>query len=401
MTQDSHGTPLLTKTDDLARVCAEVKENPYITIDTEFVRERTYYPILCLIQIANPSINGRPGQAFAIDPLAPKINLSPLLELLLDPKILKVFHAARQDLEIFFRLCSELPKPIVDTQVLAMVCGFGDAASYETLAGKLAGARMDKLSRFTDWARRPLTDRQIDYALSDVTHLRTIYENLSERVVREDRREWIAEEMAILTSPKTYAALPGEAWRRLKLRSDKPSVFAIARAVAGWREREAQSRDLPRGRIISDETIIEIAAHPPKNVAELSRCRGLPKGFAEGRMGEAILSTVQDALALPQSEWPVIAPRPDIPSGLGPIVELLRVLLKHRCDQNNVAQKLVASMGDLERIAADSDIDVPALQGWRRALFGAEALDLKKGKIALTADGRKVKVIKLSEAQDE
>ncbi|HNB27128.1 MAG TPA: ribonuclease D [Alphaproteobacteria bacterium] len=382
---------LITETDALAAFCERLEGVPFITIDTEFLREKTYWPILCLIQIAGPE----PDQVAAIDSLAPGIDLSPLFPLLKSPKTVKVFHAARQDVEIFFRLTGSVPKPIVDTQVLAMVCGFGDAASYETLAGKLANTRLDKLARFTDWSRRPLSARQLDYALSDVTHLRLIYEKLHAKAEKTERLDWIAEEMALLTDPATYEFNPENAWKRLKTRSEKPRFLAVLKEVAAWREREAQNRDVPRNRVLNDENIVEIAAHVPETAEALAQSRGLSRGFADGRNGEAILAAVRRGLAVPEDEAPKLPPRPDIPPGLGPLIDLLRVLLKHRCDEFDVAQKLVANAADLERIAADDHAKVQALHGWRRKLFGEEALALKHGKLALTAKGRSIRVISL------
>ncbi|HZT20164.1 MAG TPA: ribonuclease D [Dongiaceae bacterium] len=359
----------------------------FVAIDTEFMRDKTYWPQLCLVQIAGPE------EAAAIDTLAPGIDLEPLLALLADPKLLKVFHAARQDIEIFFHMTGRIPAPLVDTQVAAMVCGFGDAVSYENLAARLAGARIDKSSRFTDWAHRPLTERQLQYALSDVTHLRPTYESLRRRLAKTGRTEWVAEEMAVLTDPATYRLEPREAWRRIKFRSDKPRMLAILREVAAWREEEAQRRDLPRNRVLRDETLCEIAAHAPGDVEHLARCRGFSRSMAENRQGAQILAAVKRGLALPAAECPVPAPRRDLPAGLGPLVELLRVLLKMRCEEHGVAQKLVASADDLELIAADDQAQVPALQGWRREIFGADALALKQGRLALTVAGRRVKVV--------
>jgi ribonuclease D len=364
----------------------------YITVDTEFMRDRTYWPVLCLVQIAGPE------DAAVIDTLAPGIDLAPLFKLLADPKVLKVFHAARQDVEIFFHLTGQIPTPIVDTQVAAMVCGFGDAVSYENLAGKLAGARIDKSSRFTDWSHRPLTERQLHYALSDVTHLRPAYEKLARRMEKTGRADWVAEEMAILTDPETYRLEPREAWHRLKPRSDKPRFLALLREVATWREEEAQRRDQPRNRIAKDETLTEIAAHAPITPEELARCRGLSKGFAESRQGQSLLAAVKRGLELSEDELPAPSPRQDTPPGVGPLVDLLRVLLKMRCETHQVAQKLVASASELERIAADDDAPVPALAGWRRDLFGADALALKHGRLALTASGKEVKIVSLPQA---
>ena len=382
---------LITETDELAAFCGRLEGAPFIAIDTEFLREKTYWPILCLVQIAGPEAD----QVAAIDTMAPGLDLGPLLELLKAPETTKVFHASRQDIEIFFRLMGSIPQPIVDTQVLAMVCGFGDAASYETLAGKLANARLDKLVRFTDWARRPLSARQLDYALSDVTHLRVIYEKLRGKAEKTERMEWIADEMALLTDPATYEFNPENAWKRLKTRSEKPRFLAVLKEVAAWREREAQSRDVPRNRVLNDENIVEIAAHVPETAEALSQSRGLSRGFADGRNGEAILAAVRRGLEIPEAEAPKLPPRPDIPAGLGPLIDLLRVLLKLRCDEFDVAQKLIANSADLERIAADDHAKVPALDGWRRKVFGEEALALKHGKLALTAKGRAIRVISL------
>ena len=380
---------LITDSATLAALCQRLAAEPFITIDTEFLRDKTFWPQLCLIQLASPH------EAAAVDALADGLDLSPLLDLLKNRNVVKVFHAARQDLEIFYHLMGEVPTPIADTQVMAMACGFGDSASYETLCAKLANARVDKLSRFTDWSHRPLTERQLAYALDDVTHLQVIYAKLQRKLDQTGRTAWLADEMAILEDPKTYQVRPEEAWRRLKTRSDKPRFLAVLREIAAWREREAQSRDLPRSRLLKDETLVEIAAHPPRDADALARCRGLSKNFAEGRMGEAILEAVRRGMELPESEAPKVEARYDVPPGLGPLIELLRVLLKTRCDQHEVAQKLVASGGDLELIAAHDEADVPALGGWRRELFGEEALKLKHGKLALTAAGKRVKVIEV------
>ncbi|HXQ40861.1 MAG TPA: ribonuclease D [Candidatus Udaeobacter sp.] len=371
----------------LAAFCRRQREAEFIAIDTEFMRDRTYWPQLCLVQIAGPE------EAAAIDTLAPGIELSPLYALMDEPKLVKVFHAARQDVEIFHHQTGRIPAPLVDTQVAAMVCGFGDSVSYETLAGKLTGARIDKSSRFTDWAQRPLTDRQLLYALSDVTHLRPAYEHLKRRLDKTGRGGWVAEEMAVLTSPATYDLDPQEAWRRIKFRSDKPRAFAILREVAAWREEEARRRDLPRGRIVKDETLAEIAGHGPTDIEHLSRCRGFSRSQAEGKQGSAILDAVGRALALPIEECPVPPPRRDLPAGLGPITDLLRVLLKMRSEDHDVAPKLLASADDLDLIAADDEAEVPALSGWRREIFGADALALKHGRLALTSNGRRVSVV--------
>jgi ribonuclease D len=361
----------------LAAFCGRLADSPYITIDTEFMRERTYWPQLCLVQVANAT------EAQAIDPLAPGIDLQPLFEVLENPKVLKVFHAARQDVEIFFHLAGKVPAPIFDTQVAAMVCGFGDAVSYETLAAKLAKARIDKSQRFTDWSQRPLAERQLVYAMADVTHLRLAYEKLARQLERDGRADWLKDEMAVLTDPATYRLDPEESWRRLKPRTNNARTLMLLKALAAWREREAQARDLPRQRVVRDEALLEIASSAPTTIDDLARTRGLSRGLADGRMGAAILATVSQALAVPESQWPVPEARFELPRGLGPVVDLLKVLLKLKCDEHDVAQRLIASSSDLEAIAADDAANVPALHGWRRALFGDDALRLKHGKVAL------------------
>jgi ribonuclease D len=385
-------TNLITDTEALAQFCERQKSAGFVAVDTEFMRERTYWPILCLVQVAGPE------EAVAIDALAPGIELAPLLALMADPQILKVFHAARQDLEIFFQLSGGLvPHPVFDTQVAAMVCGFGDSASYETLVKRLAGAALDKASRFTDWAHRPLSDRQIDYALADVVHLRTVYDRLQALLAKNGRALWFAEEMADLVDPAIYRSEPIEAWRRFRLRGRADQRFlGVLRAVAAWREAAAQQRDLPRGRIMRDEAVLEIAAHAPKSIEGLARTRSLGKGVAEGKLGRDILDAVAQGLADPDPP-PAIPGKPDAPPGIGPLIELLRVLLKQRCEDFAVAQKLVASADDLEAIAAADDAPVRALSGWRREVFGNDALALKHGRLALTAGGNRIELVPLPE----
>ena len=384
---------LIVDTEALAAFCARIAKAPYITIDTEFMRERTYWPQLCLVQVAHAE------EARAIDPLAPGIDLAPLFEVMSNPKVLKVFHAARQDVEIFFHLTGKVPTPIFDTQVAAMVCGFGDAVSYETLATKLAKARIDKSQRFTDWSHRPLAERQLSYALADVTHLRVAYEKLARQLEKEGRADWLAGEMAILTDPATYRLDPVEAWRRLKPRTGNARTLMLLKALAAWREREAQHRDMPRQRVIRDEALLEIAASAPTTIDELARTRGLSRGLADGRVGAAILATVAQGMATPEAEWPLPEARNDMPRGLGPVVDLLKVLLKLKCDEHDVAQRLVASSAELEAIAADDQADVPAMHGWRRTLFGDDALRLKHGKVALALaeNGKGLRLIPLAE----
>jgi ribonuclease D len=385
---------LIADTADLAEFCERQMRADFVTVDTEFMRDRTYWPVLCLVQVAGPE------DAAAIDPLSDGIDLAPLFKLLAAPTVLKVFHAARQDIEIFHKLMGAVPIPLFDTQVAAMVCGFGESASYETLAGKLAGARIDKSARFTDWSHRPLTDRQIHYALSDVVPLRTVYEKLHARLQRNDRAAWLEEEIRILTDPATYTLDPRESWRRFKLRGGSRRTLALLRELAAWREIAAQQRNLPRNRILRDEQVMEIAAHAPSTPADLARTRGLGKGFVEGRFGSEVLEVIRHALALPEHAHPEAPARRELPPGLGPLVDLLRVLLKLRCEEHGVAQKLVASAEDLELIAAADTADVPALAGWRRELFGDDALALKHGRIALTAAGKQIQLVRLDEPAD-
>lgn len=386
--------PMIADTGALKEFCERLAQAQFVTVDTEFMREKTYYPQLCLVQLAGPD------EARAVDPLAPGIDLTPMFALLADPKVVKVFHAARQDVEIFLHLSGQIPAPLFDTQVAGMVCGFGDAVSYETLAAQLARARIDKSMRFTDWSLRPLSERQIQYALADVTHLRVVYEKMVKKLEKNGRIGWLAEEMAILTQTSTYRVAPDDAWRRLKPRSSSPRFLAMLRELAAWREREAQERDLPRQRVIRDEMLMEIAANHPANAADLSRTRGISKGLVEGRMGQAILDVVARGLAVPESEAPQGPDRVDMPKGLGPVVDLLKVLLKMKCDEHGVAQKLVASIADVEAIAADDDANVQALSGWRRDLFGEDALRLKHGRLGLgfCTDGRRLRLVDIEPA---
>jgi ribonuclease D len=314
-----------------------------------------------------------------------------------DESILKVFHAARQDVEIFFNLSGTVPKPLFDTQIAAMVCGFGDAASYETLVSKLAQASLDKSSRFTDWSRRPLTERQIRYALADVVHLRTVYDGLQQRLASNGRAAWFAEDMAELADPATYRNEPSQAWRRFRLRGRVDSrFFGVLREVAAWRETAAQQRNLPRGRIMRDEAVLEIAAHIPKTTEALARSRSLGKGVAEGRLGNEILQAVQRGLANSKALEVPPPSRADTPPGLGPLIELLRVLLKQRCEEHQVAQRLLATTEDLEAIAADDRASVPALFGWRYDIFGKDALALKHGRLALTVQRNRINLVEVA-----
>lgn len=379
---------LITDAAELAELCIRLKSEPYITIDTEFLRDKTYWPQLCLVQVAGAK------EAVAIDPLV-GMDLAPLAALLADPDVVKIFHAARQDVEIFYQLTGTIPYPLFDTQVAAMVCGFGDSVGYETLAGKLAGAKIDKSLRFTDWSNRPLSDKQLHYAISDVTHLRVVYEKLSARLAKSGRSSWLEEEMAILTDPNTYRLSPDEAWQRLKPRSNSPKFLNVLRELASWREAEAQRRNVPRNRILRDEALLEVAALLPQSIADLGRSRSVGKSVAEGALGMVMIEVVARGLARPASDAPILAERLEVPQGRGPLIELLKVLLKLKSESNDVAQKLIANVTDLEAIACSDQADVPALKGWRLEVFGDDALALKQGRLALTVANDAIRIIRL------
>lgn len=379
---------LITKTDELAEFCKPLADAQFVTVDTEFMRERTYWPKLCLAQVAGPH------DAAAIDALADGIDLSPLDELMANPKVLKVFHAARQDLEIFYLRMNRVPAPLFDTQVAAMVCGHGEAASYESLATKLAKARIDKSSRFTDWSRRPLSERQITYALSDVTHLRVVYEKLERQLEKSGRLPWIAEEMAVLNDPGTYRADPEQAWRRLKPRGASPRLMAVLKEVAAWRERTAQRIDIPRQRLLRDEQLLEIASHAPKTTEELAMTRGLGRGFAEGWQGREIMEAIDRARKLTDAELPQRDKAPEQLRAPGAVVDLLRTLLRLKAEQAGVAARLVANADELDRMAAGKR-DLHVLTGWRREVFGEDALALIEGRLALALSGDQPKLIQV------
>jgi len=377
---------LITNTDALRQICTRLAEQPFVTVDTEFMRETTYYPKLCLIQLAAPD-----GTGVLVDPLAPGIDLEPFIALMADERTVKVFHSARQDLEIIWLIGGILPHPFFDTQVAAMVCGYGDSVSYEQLVNDVAKAKIDKSSRFTDWSRRPLSEAQLTYALSDVTHLVKIYEVLVAELLRTDRGAWLDEEMAVLTSPETYRADPAQAWRRLSGRMRKPREIAVLMEVAAWRESEAQARNVPRGRVLKDEAVIDIASAAPRNAEALGRLRTIPAGFERSRTGADIVAAVERGLARDTSavRMPERARRS---GGNGAIVELLKVLLKAVCEAEGVAPKIIATVDDLEAIADDDAAEVAALQGWRRALFGQKALALKQGRLALSVESGRIVV---------
>ena len=383
---------IISDSTEAAAFCDRLRQAEIVTVDTEFMRERTFWPILCLIQLAGPD------EAAAIDPRAEGMDLSPLFELMRDTSVLKVFHAARQDLEIFYHLMGEVPHPIFDTQVAGMVCGFGEQVSYEQLARRLANAQIYKASRFTDWCRRPLTEQQIDYAMADVTHLRTVHQKLSLQLEKNKRTAWLSEEMNVLTSPSTYAIDAREMWQRIKIRGAKPRQLAVLREITAWREETAQKRDVPRNRVMKDEVLVQLATQQPSNNEELSRVRMLPGGLANSADGKSILDAIAYGVAVPKDQAPtkLANGRPD-QDPPGALVDLLKTLLKAKCDAAGVAYKLVANMADVERLAAGDDPESPLMKGWRYEIFGADAMKLKRGELALTADTSGLRVIDLTE----
>jgi ribonuclease D len=374
---------LISTSDDLAAVCARMAKHPFVTVDTEFLRETTYYPLLCVAQMASPE------EAVVVDALATGLDLSPLFALMANESIIKVFHAARQDIEIVWNMAKTIPHPIVDTQVAAMVLGYGDSISYDQLVQRITGDTLDKSHRFTDWTRRPLSDAQIAYALSDVTHLRDVYLKLAEDLDKRGRNNWVEAEMEVLTSPETYRADPERAWERLKSRVRKPKELAVLMEVAAWREREAQTRDVPRGRVIKDDVIGDIAVQAPTSIERLGHLRSLPKGFERSRWGEQIIEAVKRGLERDPKTLPRLERFRPAANGAA-TVELLKVLLRMTAERHGVAAKVIATIDDLDRIAADEEADVPALKGWRRDLFGEKALALKQGRLALAVDNGRV-----------
>jgi ribonuclease D len=385
---------MIETTEALEEACAQLAPHDFIAVDTEFMRDSTYWPKLCLIQVAGGDVE------VLIDPLAKGIDLKPFYDLMVNEDVVKVFHAARQDVEIFFHFGGVIPHPLVDTQVAAMVCGFGDSVGYENLIRRTLDIQIDKSSRFTDWSRRPLQDKQLTYAIGDVTHLRDAYPTLRDEVARRDRAHWLEEEMEILTSPDTYQLHPELAWKRLKAGSVKPKSLGVLIEVAAWREEQAQSRDMPRQRILKDDGLYEVARQVPRNADGLDEIRGIPKGFSRSRHAATLIEAVQRGAKTPRDQLPEVRKQERMPPGLGPIIELLKVLLKRECEIHEVAQKLVANVADLERIAADDGADVAAMRGWRRKIFGQAALDLKHGRLSLsvedTENGPQIQLIELS-----
>ncbi len=376
---------LITTQTELEDAVARMRQSPFVTIDTEFIRETTFWPELCLIQLAIPDDHA------LIDPLAPGLDLAPFFDLMADEAVIKVFHAARQDIEIIFHLGNLIPHPVFDTQVAAMVCGFGDSVSYDQLVQKVTGERIDKSSRFTDWRQRPLSEKQLSYALADVTHLIDVYLHLKAELERENRAHWLTEEMDVLTARETYDPHPEDAWKRLKIRVKKPQELAVLQKLATWRELEARQRNVPRSRVIKDDAIYEIAQQGPRDQAGLGRLRTIPRGWERSSTAEALLAVVNAALDIPREELPKLPKFQSHPEGSGAAAELLKVLLKLVAEREGVAPKVLASSDDIDRLAAKGeDADVAALKGWRREVFGDEALKLVRGELALKFENKKI-----------
>jgi ribonuclease D len=381
---------VITKQEELETVIAALAKSEFVTVDTEFIRETTFWPELCLIQMAAPGVTA------LIDPLAPGINLAPIFTLMADEKIVKVFHAARQDIEIIFHLGGLIPHPVFDTQVAAMVCGFGDSVSYDQLVQKITGKQLDKTSRFTDWRHRPLSDKQLEYALADVTHLIDVYERLKGQLERDNRAHWLNEEMEILTSRDTYDPHPEDAWKRLKMRLRKPQELAVVQALAAWREREARERNVPRGRVLKDDAIYEVAQQQPRDATALARLRTVPKGWERSSTATDLLVVVNAALSIPKEQMPRLPRQQQSPEGSNAATEILKVLLRLVAEQEGVAAKVLASSDDIDRIAAEGEkADVPALNGWRAEVFGNQALRMVRGEIAIKFENRKIVVFEV------
>ena len=379
---------LITETATLAALCERLSAEPYVTVDTEFMRERTYWPELCVVQL------GGIADVAVVDALAPGIDLAPLGRLFANTNVVKVFHAARQDVEIFLQLFGAVPVPLFDTQVAAMVAGFGDQVGYDSLVAGLAGGQIDKAHRFSDWAARPLSKAQVAYAAADVTYLRTVYERLTERLEREGRLPWVAEEMGALAEPATYRPDPDTMWERLRPRTTNRRMLAALRAIAAWREREAQRINIPRQRLVRDESLLEIAATAPTTVDALGRIRGITRGFADGATGQSLLAAIADSAALPEDALPEARAAREGARPSPALVALLKVLLAEKADSNDVAPKLLASSDDIDRLATEETPDIPALHGWRLGVFGEDALALKQGRIALGVAGKRIKLIR-------
>jgi ribonuclease D len=380
---------VITSTSALSETCSRLATADFVTVDTEFMREQTFWPDLCLIQLAGP------GEEVIVDPLAPDLSLEPFYQLMADTSVVKVFHAARQDIEIVYSEAGIIPAPIFDTQIAAMVCGFGESVSYVNLVKKVTGRDLDKSSRFTDWSRRPLSDKQLTYALGDVTHLRNIYTHLKSELEVTNRASWLDEEMAELTAPSTYESHPENAWQRLKMRVKNRKALAVLIELAAWRERMAQAQDVPRGRILRDEAIYDIANQQPTTAEKLSELRTLSDGFSRSQRARDIIEAVQRGLERDPKTLPPMPHSQPMSAEAGATMELLKVLLKASAARHRVAPRLIADSEDLERIASEDEPDVPALRGWRRQLFGEDALKLKRGELALTLSKGEVLALSL------
>lgn len=389
---------VITSTADLTSICRDFADAPFVTVDTEFIRERTYWSQLCLVQMARPGDSD--DDAVLIDPLAEGIDLEPLYELMANPSVIKVFHASRQDVEIFHHMSGRIPTPLVDTQVMAMVCGHGDQVGYDTIVRRITKAEIDKSSRFTDWSRRPLTQKQLKYALADVTHLRDVYLALKDDVAQSGRAHWVDEEMAILTSPSTYVNDPDFVWMRVKARSSSPKFLAIIRSLARWREITAQSRDIPRSRVLKDDALLEIATAKPENVAEFGKLRLAQRDVRKPDVTAEILAAVAEGMACPADHMPKIEVPPRRREGSAAVSDMLRVFLKARADQLKVASKLIASSSDLDALAGEEAPDLALLKGWRREVFGDDAIKICSGKLGLAVGRGGIRVIELEQASE-
>ncbi len=383
---------LITTSEELEAACMRMARHPFVTVDTEFLRETTFWPILCVVQLATDE------EALAIDALADGLDLQPLLGLMADEGVVKVFHAARQDLEIFWKLSGVLPTPLFDTQVAAMVCGYGDQVSYSELVHSVCRVAVDKSSRFTDWARRPLAEAQIEYAIGDVTHLRDVYKALTKRLAATGRQSWLDDEMKALTTPEIYEQHPERAWERYKTRARKPRDLAVLMEIAAWREREAQARDVPRSRVLKDDVLIELALAAPRSLEALGNLRAFPRGMERSRAGGEILEAIERGVDRDPKTLPKVVRERRNGASIAATVELLKVLLRQVSEESSVAGKLIATVDDLEAIAGNDMADVPALAGWRRKLFGQRALELKHGRLALTVENGKVVTLEWHDA---
>jgi len=385
---------LLKTAQELQDAVDRLSDSAFVTVDTEFIRETTFWPELCLIQLAAPGVTA------LVDPLAPGMDLKPFFDLMRNERVTKVFHAARQDIEIIFHLGNLIPAPVFDTQIAAMVCGFGDSISYDQLVARITGEKLDKTSRFTDWRHRPLSERQLEYALADVTHLIPVYEHLVSRLEHDNRGEWLKEEMDILTAQETYDLHPDDAWKRLKMRARKPIELAVLQQIAAWREREAREKNVPRGRILKDDVLYEVAQQQPRDVAALARLRGVPNGWERSSNAAGLLAAVNAAFAIPKEKLPKLPRPPVLPEGTPAAAELIKVLLKLVSEKEGVAAKMLASGDDMERLAAYREkAEVPALTGWRREVFGEQVLKLLNGEVGLRFENRRIQVFPIDQTE--